>query len=74
MTDLGQVGKLIIVAGAVLVVVGILFLLLGQIPIVGRLPGDFVIRRDHVTIYIPLATMILISLLLTIILNVIFRR
>jgi hypothetical protein len=74
MTDLGQVGKLIIVAGAALVVVGILFLLLGQIPIIGRLPGDFVIRRDHVTIYLPLATMILLSLLLTIVLNVIFRR
>ena len=74
MTDLGQVGKLIIVAGAALVVVGILFLLLGQIPIIGRLPGDFVIRRDHVTIYFPLATMILLSLLLTIVLNVIFRR
>ena len=74
MTDLGQVGKFIIVAGAALVVVGILFLLLGQIPIIGRLPGDFVIRRDHVTIYFPLATMILLSLLLTIVLNVIFRR
>ena len=74
MTDLGPVGKLIIVAGAALVVVGILFLLLGQIPIIGRLPGDFVIRHDHVTIYFPLATMILLSLLLTIVLNVIFRR
>ena len=74
MTDLGQVGKFIIVAGAALVMVGILFLLLGQIPIIGRLPGDFVIRRDHVTIYFPLATMILLSLLLTIVLNVIFRR
>jgi hypothetical protein len=74
MTDLGQVGKFIIVAGAALVMVGILFLLLGQIPIIGRLPGDFVIRHDHVTIYFPLATMILLSLLLTIVLNVIFRR
>lgn len=74
MTDLGQIGKLIIVAGVALVAAGILFLLLGRIPIIGRLPGDFVIRRDHVTIYIPLATMLLISLLLTIILNLIFRR
>lgn len=74
MSDLGQVGKLIIVAGVILVVVGILFLLLGRIPIIGRLPGDFVIHRDHTIIYIPLATMILISLLLTIILNLIFRR
>jgi hypothetical protein len=74
MTDLGQIGKLIIIAGVVLIAAGILFLLLGRIPVIGRLPGDFVIRRDHVTIYIPLATMLLISLLLTIILNLIFRR
>ncbi|CCF85864.1 DUF2905 domain-containing protein [Nitrolancea hollandica] len=74
MTDLGQIGKLIIIAGVVLIAAGILFLLLGRIPVIGRLPGDFVIRRDHVTIYVPLATMILISLLLTIILNLIFRR
>lgn len=74
MTDLGQIGKLIIVAGVVLIAAGILFLLLGRIPVIGRLPGDFVIRRDHVTIYLPLATMLLISLLLTIILNLIFRR
>ncbi len=74
MTDLGQIGKLIIIAGVVLIAAGILFFLLGRIPVIGRLPGDFVIRRDHVTIYVPLATMILISLLLTIILNLIFRR
>lgn len=74
MTDLGQIGKLIIVAGVILVAVGILFLLLGRIPVIGQLPGDFVIRRDNVTFYVPLATMILISLLLTIILNLIFRR
>ncbi len=74
MTDLGQIGKLIIIAGVVLIAAGIFFLLLGQIPVIGRLPGDFVIRHDHVTIYFPLATMLLISLLLTIILNLIFRR
>lgn len=74
MTDLGQIGKLIIVAGVVLVAVGVLFLLLGRVPFIGHLPGDFVIRRDHVTIYLPLATMLLISLILTIILNLIFRR
>ena len=74
MTDLGQIGKLIIVAGVILVAVGILFLLLGRVPVIGRLPGDFVIRRDNVTIYVPLETMILISLLLTIIINLFFRR
>ncbi len=74
MTDFGQIGKLIIIAGVVLIAVGVLFLVLGRIPVIGRLPGDLVIRRDNITIYIPLATMLLISLLLTIILNLIFRR
>jgi hypothetical protein len=74
MTDLSSLGKFIILAGAVLVILGLLFVLLGRVPFVGRLPGDIVIRWDGATIYIPLATMILLSLLLTIIVNLIFRR
>jgi hypothetical protein len=74
MTDLSNLGKFIILAGVILLVLGLLFLLLGRVPLIGRLPGDFVIRRDGTTIYIPLATMILLSLLLTIIVNLIFRR
>lgn len=74
MTDLGQIGKVIILLGVVLVVVGVLLVVLGRVPFLGRLPGDILIRRDNVTIYIPIVTMLLLSLLLTLILNLIFRR
>jgi hypothetical protein len=69
-----QLGRLLIVGGLVLAGIGVVFLLLGRIPGLGRLPGDFVFQRDNVTIYIPLATMIILSLLLTLVLNLFFRR
>lgn len=77
MTDLGGVGRLLIGVGVALVVVGLLVVLAGQLPFLsrlGRLPGDFTIRRGPVTIYAPLLTSIILSIVLTIALNLIFRR
>ena len=51
----------------------ILFVLIGKIPGLGRLPGDILIKRENVTIYIPLGTMILVSIVLTLLLNLIAR-
>lgn len=58
-------GKMLILAGLVLVAAGVLVLLAGKIPFLGRLPGDIVIRRPGFTFYFPLGTSILISLLLS---------
>ena len=66
-------GKLLICGAIVLLVIGTLFLLLGRIG-VDRLPGDFVFRRGNTTLYFPLGLMILISVVGTIILNLVFRR
>ncbi len=44
-----------------------------KLPGVGRLPGDFVIERNGITLFFPLASGLLLSLILTIVLNVIFR-
>ena len=57
----------------VLLVIGALFLFLGRLG-VDRLPGDFVFRRGNTTLYFPLGLMILISVVGTIILNLVFRR
>jgi multisubunit Na+/H+ antiporter MnhG subunit len=57
----------------VLLVVGALFLLLGRLG-VDRLPGDLVFRRGNATLYFPVGLMILISVVGTIILNLVFRR
>ncbi len=74
MNDLGAVGRLLIGAGLLLALVGVVVLLAGRVPFLGRLPGDFVFRRGPVTVYVPLVTSLLLSLLLTLALNIFFRR
>ncbi|GBD16272.1 hypothetical protein HRbin26_01167 [bacterium HR26] len=74
MSGIDTLAKAIIAMGVVLVVIGLLLLLAGRVPYLGRLPGDIIYRRDNVTIYIPLATMLLLSIILTIALNLFFRR
>jgi hypothetical protein len=71
--DLSSAGRTILLLGAILVVVGLLLTLVGRIPLLGRLPGDVVIQRENLTCAVPIATSILISLLLTLILNVVAR-
>ena len=66
-------GKLLIGAALVLVVLGTIFLLLGRLGI-DRLPGDLVLRRGNATFYLPIGLMILLSVVGTIVLNLVFRR
>ena len=72
--DLGTVGRLLIVGGLVLAGLGLLVVLLDRVPFLGRLPGDIVIRRGPVTIYAPIVTSILLSILVTIALGLFLRR
>jgi hypothetical protein len=69
-----HLGKLIIILGIFLVVIGVLIVLAPKIPYIGRLPGDIYIKRDRFTIYFPLISSIIISLILTLILNFILRK
>ena len=62
--------KILIAAGIILVLTGLLWPYLGKIPL-GKLPGDIIIDKPNFKIYIPITTMILISLLLTLILWII---
>ena len=71
MTDLG---KLLIVLGAILLVAGVVLFLSGRTGLpLGRLPGDIVYRGKNTTFYFPLATSILLSIVLTVVLYVIGR-
>jgi hypothetical protein len=67
------VGKLLIGGAVVLFLLGGVFLLLGRFG-VDRLPGDLVFRRGDFTLYFPLGLMILLSIVGTIVLNIVFRR
>ncbi len=74
MGDLGQLGRVLILGGAALLVSGLLFLLLARILPDGRLPGDIAISRGPISCFIPLATSLLVSIVLTILLNLWARR
>jgi hypothetical protein len=67
------IGKLLIGGAVVLLLLGGLFLLLGRFGI-DRLPGDLVFKRGNFTVYFPIGLMILLSVVGTIVLNVVFRR
>ena len=68
-----NLGKPLIILGLVLVAVGVIISYAGRIPWLGRLPGDIYIRKENFSFYFPLATSILISVLLSLILWF-FRR
>ncbi|HHP50337.1 MAG TPA: DUF2905 domain-containing protein [Moorella mulderi] len=69
-----MLGKMLIGIGALLVIMGgLLYLLEKNLPL-GRLPGDIYIQKGAFTFYFPLVTCILLSLLLTILLNLILRH
>lgn len=70
---LDGLGKLFIGGAIVLLVLGGLFLLLGRFGM-DRLPGDLVFRRGNATFYFPIGLMIVLSIVGTIVLNLVFRR
>ena len=67
-------GRILLYIGVVLVLIGGFFILMAKIPWFGRLPGDIVYNREGLTIYIPITTMVLVSLVLTLLLNIVWRR
>lgn len=73
MSELSQLGRVLVVAGLALAFLGLLLTFAGKVPGLGKLPGDIVIRRGSFTFYFPLATCIVLSLLLTLLFRL-FRR
>lgn len=66
-------GKLLILFGMLIILMGVILLFVNKIPYIGKLPGDIYIRKENFTFYFPLATSILLSIVLTLILNIILR-
>ena len=67
-------GKTIMFVGGILLLVGALIHFGGKFISLGRLPGDLQFQKENFTFYFPIATSILLSIILTIVLNVFFRR
>ena len=70
---MGELGRILIFFGIALIVLGAIFLLGPRVPLLGRLPGDILIRREHTTLYVPLATCLVLSLVISILLNIFWR-
>jgi hypothetical protein len=66
-----QTGRILIIIGAVFIIAGIVFVFGGKLGPLGHLPGDIIIKKKNTTIFIPLATSLLISIGLTIVLYLI---
>lgn len=67
-------GKMLLFLGLIMIIVGVVMVWGGKIFNLGRLPGDIFMQKGNFTFYFPLMTMVILSLLLTVILNLIFRR
>ncbi|HHI97768.1 MAG TPA: DUF2905 domain-containing protein [Thermodesulfatator atlanticus] len=74
MNPFESLGKMLILLGVFIIVTGLLLVFGSKIPFLGRLPGDIVIKRGNFTFYFPLATCIVLSILLTLILSLFTRR
>ncbi|MCX7856512.1 MAG: DUF2905 domain-containing protein [Deltaproteobacteria bacterium] len=67
------IGKIMVLMGLFLVIIGLLFLVGEKIPYVGKLPGDIHIKKERFTFYFPITTSLIISLILTLFFSL-FRR
>jgi hypothetical protein len=67
---MAEIGRLVLVFGVVLVLIGGALMLFGRF----HLPGDLTLRTGNTTIYIPIATSIIVSIVATIVLNLVFRQ
>ena len=71
---MGDLGKLLVLLGGIVVIVGLALILLGRTNLpIGRLPGDIIYRGKNTTFYFPLATSIVVSVVLSIVVWVVER-
>ena len=73
MDDLQSLGRILLVVGVLVTLVGGALALGLRIPFLGQLPGDITINRENVRVFVPLGTMVVLSLILTVILNLLNR-
>ena len=68
-----EIGRFLVIAGIVLAVIGVLFIMADKIPI-GKLPGDFNIGKNNFRVHVPVTTCILLSIVITLIVNFFSRK
>lgn len=73
MEGFAGIGRILIIVGIIIVALGLLMSFGGRIPFLGKLPGDILIRKEGFSFYFPVVTFLLLSVILTVIINVILR-
>ena len=71
---MNDIGKILVGFGLLIALTGVVLVLVGRVPWIGRLPGDIHIQRGNFIVYFPLATSLLLSVVLTLLLYVVGRR
>jgi uncharacterized membrane-anchored protein YitT (DUF2179 family) len=70
---MSDIGKILLIVGGVIIILGLILTFSGHIPFLGKLPGDIVIKKENFTFYFPVVTMIIVSVVLSIIASLIIR-
>ena len=65
---MGEMAKVMILIGAVLILAGLVILVFPRLPFVGKLPGDILVKKENYTLFFPLATSIVISIIISLVL------
>jgi hypothetical protein len=73
-SPINDIARMLVAFGLLIALVGVVLLLVGRVPWLGRLPGDIHVQRGGWTFYFPLATSLLLSVVLTLVLWVLGRR
>ena len=71
--ELANIGKILLIGGGVIAFIGLIIMLIGRTGIIGKLPGDIIIQRGDSTLYFPIVTFLIISVVLTLIINIVLR-
>ena len=69
-----DLGRTLVIFGGVVVLVGLALMLAPHIPWLGRLPGDVLVQRERFTFYFPVVTCLVVSVVLTLLVNLFFRN
>ena len=64
-----NIAKNIIMVGSIILFIGVLMYMYNKVPFIGKLPGDFLIKKKAVTMYIPLTTTLIFTLVVNIVVN-----
>ena len=70
---MSDIGKILLIVGGVIIILGLILIFSGHIPFLGKLPGDIIIKKENFTFYFPIVTMIIVSVVLSIVISLIIR-